>query len=192
MNQQMGQIAQAEQGRIAQGQQFQRNMRTEKDRLANENRLGQLDQSLKTELLDKQMQFQRDDAGRVLLNQRQLLDFAALQARDMESLKDYQQAAQQASDRVLQMMEFMHKRLTQEMQLEHDQREQSLDIQHKKDVLKMQQDLEDAYLLQKAHNANITGAFTAIGTVVGAAFGGSVGAGAGGAIGGAVGGAFTQ
>jgi hypothetical protein len=190
-NQQIGQIAMQDQQMTAQNQQFQRNMRTDKDRLQSESRLAQLNQTLKGELIDEQLQFQRDEAGRVFLNERQLMDFAVLQAEDKEQLMDYEQTARQASDRTLQLMEIMHKRLTQELQLDFEQREQRLSLESRRSIIEKQHELEKQYLKKKAKAANITGVLVATGTIVGAVYGGPVGAAAGGAAGGALGGTLS-
>ena len=72
-----------------------------------------LGRDVKNQLLDAQLEFKQDEAGRTLFNQRQLVDYAAANARSQEEYLAYAQDAQLAQQRKIQLLEMANKKLMQ-------------------------------------------------------------------------------
>lgn len=157
------------------------------------NKLAQLDTRLKNDLLDKQLQFQKDQAGNALFTERQLMDYAAQKAESQEEFQNYAQQAEQMYERKARILDKAHKELLQALERGYIVKNKPLDQEHKKQLLeaaKVAQEKRDRavadYQNTKARNSAIG---TLVGSGAGALIGGPAGAAVGGALGGALGGA---
>jgi phage tail tape-measure protein len=166
----------------------------------NAERLYQTNKEVANELIDNRNQFVVDQAGRRYLNEHQLMDFKRLTAQNDQELKDYAQRMQIQTDRKLQVMETVYKKLDQLTRQEYDKDKQQLDQASKEKLVQIkqayQQKLEDerkkaakrsgmAAVMGQVGGAagSVLGSyFGPVGTVVGSA----VGTAAGSAIGGAM------
>lgn len=159
--------------------------------LQNQTRLGKISESAKREILDSRLQFQADEAGRTLLNERQLADFARMSAVSDEQMRNYQQQAEQTSKLNMQAQEAAYNKLVSILSNEHEMRQLGLNSAQKRDLLSAKQGLEDKIARDKAAAANKGAIWGTVGTVVGAVaggvFGGPGGAAAGAAVGGGLG-----
>lgn len=154
--------------------------------------LAKLNNNIKNELLDSQLQFAKDERGRTLLNDRQLADAAILNAKSEEDILNYKQSIQQMNARKLQTMQAAYHKLAQAMQSGVDSAGRQLDFQTRQQIKTMMTDAEKAIQAEKnrieANTAMWGAAGTLVGSIVGAVAGGASGAKAGGQIGGAGGG----
>lgn len=152
--------------------------------------LARLDQSLKNKLLDEQLKFNTDQAGRQVLNERQLADWAATQARDLEEFKNYQQIVDQTTRRELQVYEAAHRQITQTLEQGYVKGKQSLDQEHRLKLEQQKQQLEKTIKEKQQNAANRASMWQAAGTIVGAGVGlifGPAGSVAGAALGASIG-----
>lgn len=192
MVQQAGQIGQlqlseqqmAAQQKIAGAQQTAR-----QQEMTNVERLGRLDLAAKKELYDKQLQFQKDEAGRTLFNQRQLADYALQNAQSDEQFKDWAQKAEQLNKRNLQALEASYALIIEDLNYKWQLAEQSNDQRAKVEIQKMKAAAEEAMRRKQAKAANMTSMWGAIGTVGGAVVGGFVAGPQGAIVGAQMGGA---
>lgn len=154
-------------------------------------RLAALDSRAKKELYDDQMQFQRNENNRTMLNDIQLSDYAKLNAERGEAYKNYSQSVKQISDRKLQAMQQAQSVIEQRLKQEQAKSEQEKNNGLIEELNYLQRNAAAKIRKEQAHNGNMTAAGGAIGTVagavVGAYFGGAGGAMAGGAVGGGLG-----
>ena len=143
------------------------------------NQLTKLDSKLKNELLDKQLAFNQDEAGRTLFNTRQRADWVASNARSEEELKGYMQTEQLAHSRNIKMLEMAHRELEQTLMNGYLRNKQELDQASKKRIIEAKKQIEDNIrkAKEKANNNRMIG--SAIGTIVGAGIGAVVGGPAG-------------
>ena len=107
----VGQLGLMEQGRGLRAEDTQRGLKSQRLFQDFQNELASFDENLKTDLLDKQLQFQKDEGGRTLLNQNQLLDFALLRSKNETEFKAYEQMMNQADKKHIAMLEAAHNRL---------------------------------------------------------------------------------
>lgn len=102
--QQQGQLALGQQG-AAQGKTVaDRELEMQKTQADHTNRLSKLSMKLSQQLHEDTTQFKRDDLGRTVFNEKQLMDYAVTQAKSAEELANFQQQMQQMSDRKVQIM----------------------------------------------------------------------------------------
>lgn len=189
---QVGQLGIQEQQRASQANVQSLQSGAKEQSMDNVQRLGNLSEQAKQELYDKQMQFERDESGRALLNETQLLDYAKLNAQNQEQFKDYAQTADQLNKRNLQAMETAYKLIASDIEQKQRVAEQKKDQSQLQELAKMKKEADEKIAKERAAAANKSAMWTAGGTIagtaVGAAFGGPAGAMVGGAAGGAVGG----
>lgn len=214
---QIGQQVVQEQGRSLEAERALTENRLAEQKLRDTQRLTQLSEKAKKEMLDDRLRFERDEMGRLLLNERQLADFAVGKARNAEEFANYQQASTQAYQRKEQAFRTASARIEAELkrayQLDKQYQDQLsaattkgmvsgadqarakkqadliVDLEMKKMIL------EDSLRETQAQKANsaarnsaiMSTVFTVAGAVVGGYFGGAGGAAAGGAAGGAIG-----
>lgn len=193
--QQLSQAALAEQQRAGAQAVGQQQLATQRQAISTADRLGKLDQNLKNQLFDQQMTFQRDEAGRTMLNDRQLLDYARAKAHSDEQFRNYQQQVEQASQRKIAILEAAHKKLTQEMEQASQGRRQRLDQKTQEELVNMKRHLEKKLEAEQIRRQQKVGMWSMVGTVAGGVIGGvaggpagaSAGMGIGGGLGGAIG-----
>lgn len=145
--------------------------------------LAEKSMAVKQELVDKQLQFAKDDMGRTLFNERQLMDYTIHKAQSQEELMAYEQKVQQLSKRKMQMLQTAYKKVVQSMEQANTQYNQSMNNALKAQLAASKQALEKKIAQERADQANRAGMFTAAGTIIGAVFGGVAGAAVGGGIG---------
>lgn len=143
----------------------------------------------KQETFDARLQFQKDETGRAFLNERQMADYAKLQATTQDQMKTYAQQATQAHQAQIEVLTSMNNKLKDSLQNQATRDAEGLTQLTDQQIYKMQIDVQQRLAKAKADAAN-TGAIwgaggTVVGAVVGGVFGGSAGAQAGGALGGA-------
>ena len=194
--QQVAQLGQQAQATADKGQIAGLQAGARQSEMDNVQRFAALNAGVKKELYDDTMQFQKDEIGRTLMNERQLADYARLNAKSDEEYKNYAQIADQASQRKLQTMEKAFDLVQQDLDNQLAIAEQKKDQAAKQAIIKAKRDAEAAMQKEKNKRANDSAAWTTggtiVGTAVGAYFGGPAGAAAGGAIGGAAGGAVAN
>lgn len=130
MIQQQGQI-----GQLALGEQSQANQQNlagqqlaaGEQQMNNVQRLAAISENAKQELYDKQMKFDKDEAGRTLFNEMQLLDYAKANAQTDEQYKNYAQEAQQLSNRNMQFMEAAFNKVMEDLNYQQKLAEQAKD-----------------------------------------------------------------
>lgn len=129
--------------------------------------LNHIDQGLKNKLVDEQMQFDRDQAGNVLFNTRQLMDWSAANARTEQDFKNKEQIIQQASDRKIAVMKQAYNLLTQTINQGYLKNKQILDENLKKSLLERQNAIKLQIQAEENKAASKRGMAAGIGTVVG-------------------------
>lgn len=150
--------------------------------------LAKLDNNYKNQLLDSQMNFNKDKRGQYVLQQRQLFDLAAMKARDANEFNEYAREATKANERYIFMVQTAHKKTMREYTQKWQEAEKNKDREAKNKLRQMIQAQKEALKRaeRRAKNKNAawqTGGMV-VGTVAGAVAGGMA-AGPGGAAAGA-------
>lgn len=117
--QQLQQQALQQQQMAAQAEQATLQAAAENQKIQNIQRFSNLSEQAKKELLDSRLQFSRDEAGRQFLNERQLGDFAVLQAKNREELANYVQRETQAHERKKQTLQHAMSLIEQQLKQEY-------------------------------------------------------------------------
>ena len=185
---QLGQLGLAEQAQTAQKGLADRQLGLQQKQRELTGKLTAIDSRLKNELFDKQLSFQRDDMGRTLYNDRQLLDYKLMTAKSDEDLSNYEQKVSQLSKRKLQILEAAYKKIAQTLEQQFTKGQQKLDQAQKKRLVLAEAAMKEKIAREKANAANRGSMFSSAGTIAGAAVGTYYGGPAGGAAGAAVGG----
>lgn len=189
----LGQEALAERAREQRGAGFAQQIALGEQQREAADRLARIDRTLKSRLLDDQLQFRRDQAGQALLNERQMADWAVSKAQSAEEYASYAQAAQQVYERELQMLETANKKITQVLQQNYIKEGKPLDRQLRMKLAQQKKQLE--LEIQKKQNkaANNAAMWQAGGTIVGGVAGALLGGGpAGAAVGASLGAGLGQ
>lgn len=159
--------------------------------LSNTERLSKLDQNLKKELVDDQIKFSTDEAGRTLFNTKQLEDYVRTAAVSDEQAQQRMQLIKQATDRKLQAMEQAYKLMEQDLIQKQALAEKQKDFESTKELGRIRQEAQKKMERERARAANRAAVATAVGTIVGGAIGakvaGATGAQTGSQLGGAAG-----
>lgn len=189
--QQIGQMALQEDKMQKQQELFTRQQALAQRNRGLTNQLARLDSNLKDRLFDQQLQFKKDEFGRTIWNERQLADFAVLQAKTQADLDKFEQMVDQQSKRRLQILQTAQAKLKQVLEQNYLREGQELDQSARKEIARMKAAAEEKIRKEKARRANrgamLQGAFTVIGAIVGAVTAGPPGAAAGAQIGSGVG-----
>lgn len=159
------------------------------NRLATD-RLANLSGELKSKLFDSQLSFNKDELGRTVFNEQQLLDYKLAQGIQDEDLLNYEQIARQLTDRKMQLLKTAQAKILAELNQDFSSGQQELDQAHKKALVEQKRAVEEKIRKEQAKAKNRAAMFSAAGTVVGAvagAFAGPAGAAAGASLGGAAG-----
>lgn len=183
--QQLGQTGLQEQNTANQSQVASLQQGAKEQQMDNVQKLAQLDSKLKADIYDRNMTFQKSELGRTSLNENQLADYTRLSARNDEEFKNFQQAATQASQRQLQMMDTAYKKIVEDLDFRYQQAKQAGDQQAMRDVANMKSETKARMDREEARAANSAAAWTAGGAILGGAAGAAVGQSAAGASGGA-------
>lgn len=154
-------------------------------------KLSTLNRDVKNKLFDQNLSFQKDELGRTVFNERQLMDYKLANAQSDEEFKDYEQQTHELSDRKMKMLQMSYQKIQQSLQQAEGMREQQLSNEQKARLTQALQALQQKMAKEKAEQANRASMFNSVGTIAGAVvggyFGGSSGAAAGAAVGGGAG-----
>lgn len=159
---------------------YRQNLANKQISLSQENRqmtqqLSQLNIALKGELIDKQEQFQKDEMGRTLFNERQLMDYQLNKATSEQDMYNYEQQVQQASQKRMQLLKAAQAKIIQQMEQANQLYNQQQNEKTQQDLLKYKQQIELKIQREKANAANRAAMFQGIGSLFGPV-GGGVGA----------------
>lgn len=178
--QQVGQMALQEDRMQKQQELFTRQQSLAQRNRGLTNQLARLDSNLKDQLLDQQLSFKRDEFGRTIWNERQLADFAVVQAKTQIDLENFEQTMHQQSQRRLQIMQAVQAKLKQVLDQNFMREGQALDQKTRLYIAEKMREAKEKEARERARRASrgalLQGAFT----VAGAAAGGILGAAAGG------------
>lgn len=144
----------------------------QKESLGQAERLAALDNAAKREVFDAQLQFKKDSADQTQFTQRQLLDYARLNAKSDEEFKTWSQKAQQASRRNIQVLETINNRLEEALRSGYAGSKQKLDQQSRLEIARLKRENDAAIARARANGAN-----TAMMWQAGGALASTVGAG---------------
>lgn len=192
-NIQVGQMGLAEQGRQQRAQIFGQEMAGKKYQNELQQRLFNQNREASEKMLDDRLNFQKDEMGRNRMNERQLADFAILQAKDSEKLKDLAQYSQQLHDRKMQMMKTVYDRLNEKLEQEYKKSEQDKDQELMKTLSQMKTAYQKKMAEDQADAANKAQMWGILGGMAGIAagsVGGPMGMAAGYGAGSSIGTAF--
>ena len=146
-SQQVGQMGLQEQGRQQRQEGFEQQIQVSENQIKLGNKLNKLDNRLKTQLLDDQLKFNKDQAGQTLLNTRQLADWAVTKAKSKEEYLNYAQQAKQMYEKDIMLHEAAYNKLKQALELGYIKKGQKLDIETKlrlkKAKLKIEKQIKD-------------------------------------------------
>lgn len=130
--------------------------------------LNNLDSQLKVKLVDEQMSFQKDELGRTLFNERQLMDYKMQTAKSDLELRDFEDKFRQASDRRLMLLKAAQAKLQQEATQSYAAGQQKLDQQTKERLARASYELKEKIRKEQARQANSASMFSAGGALAGA------------------------
>lgn len=189
---QVGQVGLQEQARAGQARVAGLKSGAREAEMGNVQKLAQISEEAKKELFDRQTSFEKDEMGRTHFNERQLADYAKVNAQSDESYKNYAQQSEQLSRRKLQAMEHAARVVESDLEQKYQQAKQKGDQQSALEIEKTRKDMADKIQREKTRAANRAAAWQAGGTIVGAGagalIGGPAGAAAGASLGSAAGG----
>lgn len=159
-----------------------------------ERQLGAYDERLKQEIFDNNLKFQKDELGRTLFNERQLMDYKIYSSKSKIEFRKFEQDARQMSQRRLKMLDVSLAKIKQELRQQFDKDQLEMDQEQKIRLLKAKNAIEEKIKRAKAAAANRASMFSSAFTIVGAGLGavlaaptGGLSIAAGAAIGSAVG-----
>lgn len=168
---QIGQLGIAEQGRQNQAELASLQAGSRQQAMDETQKFAALNEGLKKQLYDDTMQFQKDELGRTVFNERQLADYARLNAQSDEQFRNYEQSTKLASKRKLQLLEQAYSMIEEDLRQQYAEAEQRKDMDAKRYIMTQQKKAEQE--IQRARNnaANQAMAWKAAGGVVTAAIG---------------------
>lgn len=148
---------------------------------SNESRLAQMNMSIKSKLIDEQLQFRRDQTGRALFTERQLMDWAVTKSKSTTEYNRFVQRANQAHAAQVALIDHCGRKVEQQLNQAMKRKILADNFETNKIIAKIQRQYNKK--AQEAANgaAKNAGMWTAAGTIVGAVVGGwwTGGAGAG-------------
>ena len=147
-------------------------------------KLAKLDNELAARVMSERNKLIVDSAGLKYMNQKQLLDLKASQAKSTQELADYQQKVEQTFKRKQLVMQTAYNKLTQLLNNDAMQASMNLSIDQKKYLAQVQRDAQQKMAKMQKQAAEINGQhqlLTSVGSaILGAAFvAGTGGVGAG-------------
>lgn len=170
--QQVGALGLQEQSRAAESRIAGQKAGLREQEMDNINRFAQISERAKQELFDKQMKFQKDESGRALFNTTQLADYAMLNARNEEQLRNYQQSVQLASKRKTELLQAAYNKMEEQLKFEYSKDKQKRDQEAEKIIAKRMSDMKKRIAESKAQGDSERAKWEAIS----GAFGGAVSA----------------
>ena len=133
------------------------------------NRLADLSEDTKNKILDDNLSFKRDEAGRAYLNERQLADWAVTKAKSQEDLLNYQQQAQQAYKQKAALLDAARNKIMQQMQNDEKLREQGVTLSRDTQLAQAKADLDQQIAANERAQQQSASIWGAASTVVVAA-----------------------
>lgn len=127
-----------------------------------EDTLTKLGMSTKQQLFDASLQFEQDELGRTVFNERQLMDYAVTHAKDIEQLQDYEQAISQMSERRMRLLQVAQQTIEMEMKQAFQMEQSALNQEHKLALAKAEQAIKEKIAKEKADAANRAGLWGAV------------------------------
>ena len=184
---QQGQLAQVQlqqEGTSKQSELQRRNTQLQQQHRLAVTSLNQLQQGLGDKMVSRETQFQKDQMGRTLFTERQLMDYKLASVRRREDLAQYEQAVTQASQLRMQALKTSHAIITQALQQQFAQDEQTKDLRQTERLHAARKTIEEKMAAEQARQAERAARFQATGKIVGTVVGGVVGGVAGVFVGG--------
>lgn len=169
----------------AQNQQnlFNRQQGLQKKQRDLEGQLSKLGEEAKQKIWDQNLKFEKDELGRTSFNDRQLLDYAIMNAKSDEDLANFEQQMNFESEKRMETLRAAQAKIKQSLQQGFDDYNQTLDAEQKMKLVQAQQALDRKMKEEANKAANRAAMFGAAGTIAGAVggavLGGTLGAAAG-------------
>jgi hypothetical protein len=151
-------------------------------------KLYQLDKGLKNKLLDESIAFEKDEMGRTLFNERQLLDYKLQSAKSDVEFQKYEQQMQELSTRRMTMLKIAYQKVQQELSQAQEMTQQQLSQAQTKRLVEAKRALEEKMAREAARRKNRAAMIGAVGAVAGAVVGTLIAPGAGTVAGASLGG----
>lgn len=135
--------------------------------------IAKVDNNAKNKLIDAEMQFQQDRFGRTKFTERQLMDFAILQAKDENELQKYADNVRRATENEIYMIKHATRMLEQELknqlELDHTKRDNAYiaELAKRKHNLEMKMRKKQA---DKANRASMISTVAAVGVTAAAVY----------------------
>lgn len=150
--------------------------------------LASFGRDVKQQLFDLRVQFDRDEAGRKLMNESKLIDHAITSTKSEQEFKSRMQSAQLMHEKRTSLLKIAHQKVVAAMEYASKSETQELDQASREGLAVARANLEREMQRSAADAANKQAMWQAGGTIVGAGAGAAFGQpAAGAAIGGAVG-----
>lgn len=162
--------------------QFERALELERTVRQNEDKLFTLDRTLGNEIYTQNMQFQEDELGRAILNDRQLADYALVSAKSEEDWLNFEQTMTQLSKKKMQILDAAYKRIQQALTQEWQIGEQGMDQEHRKSLTLAAAELKRKIKEEQAKASNRASMFSAGGMLFGVAAAAAITVGSGGTL----------
>jgi hypothetical protein len=180
--------AQAQQLRLQKTQKLLKEKQTlTQQQTAHEERLANMNLGLKHELYDTQMKFAKDKMGRTIFTQQQLMDWAALKARNENDFRNYEQQAAQAIKRQEKVYNQAYKVIAAELDNQYAEAVQTANQERMRMIRDLKAEAEkkmqEAKARAAANGAIWSVGLGVVGAVIGGIYSGGAAAGAGYAIG---------
>ena len=147
----------------------------------NEQLLTQLGTDVKSKLYDKAMQFQKDELGRTIWSQTQLMDFAAKKAQRWQDYRNTELQVAQVQKRRMTLLKTAQAKIQQSLQQEFAKSEAAADRDLQDRLTKAKAEIERKLKEAEAKAAEESAMWQMGGQLIGAAIGGIVTAATGGA-----------
>lgn len=132
-----------------------------------ERQLNSVDSRLKSRLLDDQMAFQKDELGRTLFNDRQLLDWKLANAKSEVEVADFEQKLREESTKRVQILSAAHAQIQQAMEQSFVEGQQQLDAAQRLRLAEAKRKLEEKIKKEQARSRNRAAMISAAGAIVG-------------------------
>lgn len=133
-----------------------------------EQSLAALGASTKQQLFDATIVFEQDELGRTVFNERQLLDYAAIHAKDIEALQDYEQAISQMSERRMRLLQVAQQKIQQELTQAYTAEQSALNQESQLALGRMKAAIDEKIKKDKANAANRAGIWSVVGGIAAA------------------------
>ena len=154
---------------------FNRQQGLQKKQRGLENQLASLNEEAKKKIFDDNMKFEKDELGRTTFNDRQLLDYAILNAKSDEDLANFEQQMNFESEKRMNTLRAAQAKIKQSLEQGYDDYNQTLDAAQKMKLVQAQQALEQKMKEESNKAANRASMFGAAGTIGGAVAGAAIG-----------------